>query len=344
MARRIPNLPNNNSPDQQSDNAMSQLYAASSYWINNEQRISESLSETFSLKVDPVPQKGRCISFQIQDQDSSSTQSTQSDHDLAVTGGTTSQDQSISSESAGQEVGGGKGAEGQVKPLLQLGHPNVAYKPTSQICFSHPTACMPYADTEPYFNGLLNPYGQALPMIQPQIVGMQPARVPLPLDIAEDEPIYVNAKQYHGILRRRQSRAKLEAQNKLIKVRKPYLHESRHLHALNRVRGSGGRFLSTNKKKRSALSFAAGTHSPPSSAAPQKDGNRSGHEQYQSLGMETSSPLRSSFQLSSLSSRSSIFQQSDHMFLGMTRGGGGAMEGTGEFMNNPNRHHASVVR
>lgn len=46
------------------------------------------------------------------------------------------------------------------------------------------------------------------------------ARVPLPLDPAEDEPIYVNPKQYRGILRRRESRAKLEAQNKLIKARK----------------------------------------------------------------------------------------------------------------------------
>lgn len=49
---------------------------------------------------------------------------------------------------------------------------------------------------------------------------MAPTRVPLPLDLAEDEPIYVNAKQYHGILRRRQSRARLEAQNKLVKSRK----------------------------------------------------------------------------------------------------------------------------
>ncbi|KAI4306329.1 hypothetical protein L6164_029616 [Bauhinia variegata] len=132
---------------------------------------------------------------------------------------------------------------------------NVQYASPPQLGTGHVMAPSVYPYPDPYYRSIFAPYesqpyppqpygGQ--PMVHLQLMGIQQAGVPLPTD-AVDEPVFVNAKQYHGILRRRQSRAKAESEKKAIRNRKPYLHESRHLHALRRARGCGGRFLNSKK-------------------------------------------------------------------------------------------------
>ncbi|XWS66370.1 hypothetical protein CRYUN_Cryun05aG0193500 [Craigia yunnanensis] len=144
------------------------------------------------------------------------------------------------------------GKSGDEQPHLQHAIPIIpptmgeyVASPTQLELAGHSIACPSYPYVVPYYGGVVPPYvPQSL--VPSHCLGVHPARMALPLEMAE-EPVYVNAKQYHGILRRRQSRAKAELEKRLIKVRKPYLHESRHLHAMRRARGCGGRFLNMKK-------------------------------------------------------------------------------------------------
>ncbi|KAL7673056.1 hypothetical protein ACOME3_007926 [Neoechinorhynchus agilis] len=78
---------------------------------------------------------------------------------------------------------------------------------------------------------------------------------------SDDQPFFVNPKQFERIMKRRAARAKMEEDGLIPKRRTKFLHESRHLHAVKRARGEGGRFASTRTKPSTGTTSTAGAES-----------------------------------------------------------------------------------
>lgn len=89
-------------------------------------------------------------------------------------------------------------------------------------------------------------------------------------EVAE-QPFYVNAKQYYRILKRRYARAKLEENIRISRERRPYLHESRHKHAMRRPRGQGGRFLTIAEIEAMKLKESSDSGRSPNTVTPPVD-------------------------------------------------------------------------
>ncbi|XWS72230.1 hypothetical protein CRYUN_Cryun02cG0022100 [Craigia yunnanensis] len=338
MAIRVQNLPKKTF-DEISVHSLSHLSVSyPPWWNSNEQQIARSLPQNISLKVETPSQlyhNAKHLDFQLLDRESTSAQAIgQSHHEVGVIGVTSSQ--CYSSES-GQVESCGKDIEAQVKPVFLLNNPNTLFSP-SHPNYNHSMASVRYPYADAYFGGLFStPYGQQV-INQAQLAGSAPTRIPLPPDLAEDGPIYVNAKQYHGILRRRQYRAKLEAQNKLVKSRKPYLHESRHIHALKRVRGSGGRFLSKKKLQQPDQILNKSSHCISDVSCLDQKNSRSELEShcFRTGTAEYAGSSTSCSDISIVSKNDGNFQQPEHRFSDISPRMGS--------MRNGIQHCASVVR
>ncbi|GMI97826.1 hypothetical protein HRI_003451900 [Hibiscus trionum] len=334
MAVRVQNLSKKNF-DEQSVHSGSQVSVGfQPWWNSNEREIALFLPQNMSLEEETPSKlyKPKHLDPQILDRESTSSEAIgQSRPGKGVKEGTCSP--SYSSES-GQVQSCGKDVEGQMKQVFSINNPNTVFSP-SHPNYNHSMAPAQYPYADAYFGGLFTPYGQPA-FIQAQMGGgSAPARIPLPLDLAEDGPVYVNAKQYNGILRRRQHRAKLEAQNKLVKSRKPYLHESRHRHALNRVRGSGGRFLSKKKLIQPPNpTFNLSSRSISDASCLDRMHSGSELESYSRVA-DCSGSSTSCSDISSISNNNGSFQQPKHGFTDISPGVSSMCNGI--------QHYASVA-
>jgi len=132
---------------------------------------------------------------------------------------------------AGGDGGGGGGGGGGCG-----GSSSMAYYASQQEAFLGHSG----AGGINFYDGMLTPSEGLEALVAAQEAAGPPSLAP--------QPIFVNPKQYERIMKRREARARLENHRKVVAERKPFLHKSRHEHAVKRPRGPGGRFLTKEER------------------------------------------------------------------------------------------------
>lgn len=124
----------------------------------------------------------------------------------------------------------------------------------------------------------------------------------------------------------------------------PYLHESRHRHALNRVRGSGGRFLSTKQLAQSNAEFVTGAHSGSDPTNIYQKEHPLEVESHSSKDGDNASFITTYSDRPCLSGNNLNFRQQECMFLGNSANMSGAPQCSGGLTFGGAKQRTSVVR
>lgn len=128
-------------------------------------------------------------------------------------------------------------------------------------------------------------------------------------------------------------------------ILQPYLHESRHVHALKRARGSGGRFLNMKKLQGSKPNSTSHRVDVSGSAQLHLTGNMSEPNVHEADNYRDGASTTSCSDITSTSNSIDIFPRQDFRFSGYPSHMGGTLQvPLVDFHGGGNQQHVSIFR